>query len=307
MVASFPYTSFDRKVSFSHQVAETIWKDSASSYSNLSIPSGPDWVDAVNHHFEPYGALLEQPDGASAGGGATKTAGEWVIEVAVRKMQSKKSPTSKKADGEHEECITTSYEETKEARDCQERYVEKKCPFRRALLALETVPPFQIKCAVGGTVSHVKQEASEDMNGLPTAQNESLTGAKVVRRFGPGEKEKVSKSEGNSHEPYVQKSFFDEASGGEDSASLAAEDEHADEMSGGSPEEPDVRIEAWEMIDPRRSRPAHARDVAQSLGIEAARASIVQVRQMAIYWSRIWLLTSLIALCLGHLLLLPTE
>jgi hypothetical protein len=236
----------------------------------------------VNRRFEPYGAVLERPDGASAGGGATKTEGEWVIDVAVRKIPCKKSPNSKKADEEHGECIKTTSEETKEARDCRERYVDKKSPFQRALLALETVTPFQVKCAGEGTVS-VKQEESDDMNGLPSSQNESPGGANIVWRFGPSEKEKVSKLGGlNSHGPYGHRSFFDEASDNEEGASPADEDARADEMPGESPK-PDVRIEAWEMMDARRSRPVHARDVAQSLGIEAARASIVRVRQMAAY------------------------
>lgn len=202
-------------------------------------------------------------------------------------MLSEKSPKSKEAEEERAECITTSSEETKEAGDCWEwpGFVDKKCPFQRALLALETVPPFEIKCA-GGSAVPVKQEESRDMNGLPLAQKETLGGSIALRGLG-GDKEKMFKPGGNPGGPYGHRSFFDEpsdgfdeASDGEEGAFPASEDEYADDMPGGSPEE-DVRIQAWELVDLLRSRPVHAHDVAQSLGIEAARASIVRVRQMA--------------------------
>jgi hypothetical protein len=199
-------------------------------------------------------------------------------------MQSEKSRKSKEAEEEREECITTSSEETNEARYRWEwpGYVDKKCPFRRALLAIETVPPFETKCeGTGGAPVFVKQEESGDMNGLPSTPNESLGGGNVTLRL-EGEKEEVSRPGKNPYGPYGHRSFFDEASDGEEGASPADEGEQADEMLGGSPEA-DVRIEAWEMVDARRSRPVHTRDVAQSLGIEAARASIVRVRQMAKY------------------------
>jgi hypothetical protein len=229
----------------------------------------------LNRRFEPYGALLGRPNGASASGGATKTAGEWVIEVAVRKIQSQKSPNSKEADEEAlEECITTFFEEMSvEARaDCRKRYVDKKCPFARALLALETVPPFEMKCAGGGAVP-VTQAERGDVNRLPSAQNESIGGLDFIQEWEEGKKK--SFKPGGSRGVYTYRSCFDAGSDNEEDA----EDERMDETLGRSSDEK-VRIQAWELVDLLRSRPVHARDVAQSLGIEAARASIVQVRRM---------------------------
>lgn len=127
---------------------------------------------------------------------------------------------------------------------------QERTPLGLAFLAVTKVPPF-------------RRGADDDSGG--------------TSKVGGTETDGTSGKAENGSRGVWPKSFFDADS--EDDGS-SEEEESVNEDSGGVGDSRNEGLEsydAWELVDPFRSRPEHWEDVGESLGIEAAQATLVQV------------------------------